>query len=95
MGRRREYDPEFRTAAVLAVRTSGQSVRQIALDLGVSNQILGVWLRQFEAADSAPLGAAEPQELVELRRRVRTLEAERNILKKAAAFFAQESDRTP
>jgi transposase len=94
MGRRREYTPEFRAAAVQMVRTSGQSIRQVALNLGVSNQMLGVWLRQFEAADSEPLAAAERQELVELRRRVRSLEAERDILKKAAAFFAQESDRT-
>lgn len=95
MGRRREYTPEFRAAAVQMVKTSGQSVRQVAMNLGISNQNLGVWLRQFEAADSAPLAAAERQELVELRRRVRTLEAERDILKKAAAFFAQEGDRTP
>ncbi len=95
MGRRREYTQEFRAAAVQMVRTSGQSVRQVALNLGISNQSLGLWLRQFEAADSEPLAAAERQELVELRRRVRTLEAERDILKKAAAFFAQEGDRTP
>lgn len=94
MVKRREYPPEFRAAAVQMVRTSGQSVRQVALNLGISNQNLGLWLRQFEAADSAPLAAAERQELVELRRRVRTLEAERDILKKAAAFFAQENDRT-
>lgn len=93
MAKRREYSPEFRAAAVQMVRTSGQSVRQVALNLGISNQNLGIWLRQFEAADSAPLAAAERQELVELRRRVRTLEAEREILKKAAAFFAQENDR--
>ena len=94
MGRRREYTPEFRAAAVQMVRTSGQSIRRVALDLGISNQVLGVWLRQFEAADSEPLAAAERQELLELRRRVRSLEMERDILKKAAAFFAQESDRT-
>lgn len=94
MGKRREYSPEFRAAAVQMVRTSGQSIRQVALNLGISNQVLGLWVRQFEAADSSPLAAAERQELVELRRRVRTLEAERDILKKAAAFFAQENDRT-
>ena len=94
MGRRREYTPEFRAAAVQMVRTSGQSIRQVALDLGISDQVLGVWLRRFEAADSEPLAAAERQELLELRRRVRSLEMERDILKKAAAFFAQESDRT-
>lgn len=94
MGKRREYSPEFRAAAVQMVRTSGQSIRQVAMNLGISNQNLGIWLRQFEAADSDPLAAAERQELVELRRRVRTLEAERDILKKAAAFFAQENDRS-
>lgn len=66
MGKRREYNPEFRAAAVQMVRTSGQSVRQAAFDLGVSNQMLGVWLQQFEAADTEPLAAADRQELVEL-----------------------------
>lgn len=63
------------------------SVRQVALNLGISNQNLGIWLRQFEAADSEPLAAAERQELVELRRRVRTLEAERDILKEGSGLL--------
>jgi transposase len=83
MRKNREYSPEFRAAAVEMVRTSGESIRQVALNLGISNQILGDWLRHFEAADSRPLDAAERQELLELRRRVHTLEAELDILVEA------------
>jgi transposase-like protein len=49
-----EYTPEFRAAAVEMVRTSGESIRQVALNLGISNQIPGDWLRHFQAADSRP-----------------------------------------
>ncbi len=52
MGRRRECTPAFRAAAVQMVRTSGQSIRQVALNLGISNQSLVLWLRQFEVADA-------------------------------------------
>ena len=93
MAGQRRYTQEFKSEAVRLARTSGQSIRQVALDLGVSNEALGVWLREARAAED-PLTADERQELVELRRRVRTLETEREILKKAAAFFASETDRT-
>lgn len=93
MARQRRYSEEFKIEAVRLARTSGQSIRQVALDLGVSNETLGVWLRESRAAEG-PLKADERAELSELRRRVRVLETEREILKKAAAFFAQETDRT-
>ena len=93
--RRREYTPEFRAEAVRLAGTSGKSLRQVAMDLGVSNETLGVWVREDrDRAVATPLGAEERAELVELRRRVKTLETEREILKKAAAFFASETDRT-
>ena len=81
MAGQRRYTQEFKSEAVRLARTSGQSIRQVALDLGVSNEALGVWLREARAAED-PLTADERQELVELRRRVRTLETEREILKK-------------
>ena len=95
MGRPKKYSDEFRAEAVRLARTSGQSIRQVAVELGISNQTLGSWLREEAATDrSGPLTAAERSELLALRRRVRVLETEREILKKAAAFFAQESDRS-
>jgi transposase len=96
LGKQRRYTEEFKAQAVQLARTSGQSLRQTALDLGIANQTLGVWIREgHDGRPSAgPSTDAERAELVELRRRVKVLETEREILRKAAAFFAQETERT-
>ena len=95
MRRHRHYSEEFRAEAVRLAETSGQSVRQVALDLGIANESLGRWIRQaHERPPGTPLAAEERAELDELRRRVKTLETEREILRKAAVFFAQETERT-
>ena len=88
------YTPEFRREAVELVRTSGKPVREIARDLGCSSESLRLWLKQtrIEAGEQQGLTSDERAELRELRRKVRTLEQEREILKKAAAFFARESE---
>ncbi len=89
------YPPEFRAEAVRLVRTSGKLVREIAQDLGVSEQALRNWLRQADLDDGYRddgLTSSEQEELRSLRRKVRVLEEEREILKKAAAFFARETD---
>ena len=92
---RRQYSPEFKSEAVKLARTSGGSLRQVALGLGISNETLGVWVREDqERAVATPLAADERAELVRLRRENRTLRTEREILKKAAAFFASETERT-
>ena len=92
---RRPYPDEFKTEAVKLARSSGRSIRQVAMELGVSNETLGAWVREDqERAVATPLAAEERAELLELRRRVKVLETEREILKKAAAFFASETDRT-
>jgi transposase len=95
LGKQRRYTEEFKTEAVRLARTSSQSIRQTALDLGVSNQTLGTWIREGHAGPGVgPLTTDERAELAELRRRVKVLETEREILRKAAAFFAQETERT-
>ena len=96
MGRKHHhYSEEFRAEAVRMAETSGFSIRQAALDLGIANQTLGVWIRAaHERPAGTPLAADERAELEELRRRVKVLETEREILRKAAAFFAQETERT-
>jgi transposase len=89
------YSAEFRAEAVRLAETSGQSIRQVALDLGISNESLRRWIAHaHERPAGTPLAADERSELVELRRRVKVLEIEREILRKAAAFFAQETERT-
>jgi transposase len=91
------YPTEFRAEAVRLVRQPGMTIRGIARDLGISPGSLLGWLRQSdidEGRTTEGLTSEERAELVGLRRRVAMLEEEREILKKAAAFFARETERT-
>jgi transposase len=90
------YPAEFRAEAVRLARQPGHTIRGVARDLGVSNETLRLWIRQaaIDHGQAAGLTTDERAELAHLRRRVRTLETEREILKKAAAFFARETDAT-
>jgi transposase len=88
------YPDEFRREAVGLLR-SGRSIPDVAESLGVSQQTLRNWSKQ-EQADRGErqdtLSSAEREELRELRKRVRRLEQERDILKRATALFARETE---
>lgn len=90
------YPPEFRAEAVQLLKDSGRSLKQVANDLGICIDTLRNWVRQAEvdAGQREGLTTSERDELQQLRRDNRILREEREILKKAAAFFAKENDRT-
>jgi transposase len=92
------YPPEFRAEAVRLIRSSGKPLSQISKDLGVSEQSLRVWIKQADLDEGRRddgLTTNELEELRRLRRENRVLREEREILKKAAAFFARETDQRP
>lgn len=89
------YPPEFRAEAVLLVRSGARSIVEVAHDLGIAEQTLHHWLRQADLDAGRRhdgLTTAERDELSRLRRENRILRQERDILKKAAAYFARETD---
>ncbi len=97
MGRTRPpYPPEFRREALRLLRSGVRSAKQLAAELGCSEQTLHNWRRQEEADRGERqdlLSSEERTRLRELERENRVLRQEREILKRAAAFFIRESDR--
>jgi transposase len=93
--KRRKYTAEYQTEAVRQVKVGDRPLAQVARDLGLSMQTLWNWVYRkkvdSEKAESGELTPTEREELRELRRRVARLEEEREILKKATAFFAKEN----
>jgi transposase-like protein len=88
---RRKFSSEFKQEAVALIQRSGQSANQVAKELGVSQTALSRWVRGATRSASGPNGFQATEELKALRREVERLRMERDILKKAAAFFANES----
>ena len=92
-GKRRKYTDEYRAEAVRLVVEEGYSVAEAARNLGINANMLGRWKQELTADQTQRRQAAdEKAELRRLREEVRRLKMEREILKKATAFFAKESD---
>jgi transposase len=94
MGNGNRPTPEFRREAVRLALTSGRTRREIAEDLGIGLSTLTRWLsqeRDIREPSEAPIDL--DAELKRLRRENAVLKQERDILKKAAAFFAREGNR--
>jgi transposase len=95
MARTSRFSREFREEATRLARLPGHTLRSVGADLGVSHETIRRWVEQFEAQASPRERAAldDHTEVVALRRRVRVLEEEREILVKASAFLARETRR--
>ena len=101
LGRPSKYTEEFRRDAVDLVRSSGRPINQVARELGMSHETLRNWVRAAErqtgagsVADGSGLSVADKDaEIARLRRENAELRPEKEILRKAAAYFAKEMDR--
>lgn len=98
MGRPSKYPPEFRREAVELVKTSDRPRVEIARSLGISDSTLANWMNDereavTRAADPNGLSETERDELRRLRKEVMELRTDREVLRKAAAYFARETTR--
>ena len=89
---RRRHSDEFKREAVKLVTEQGLSVAQAARDLDVNENLLRRWKRKFADESEESLSESEQMELARLREENRRLRMEREILKKATAFFANEKN---
>ena len=91
---RREYSEEFRLEAVKLAKRGEVPVSEIARDLGIHDSVLYRWIRKHDGKSKPKvadgLSRDEGSELARLRREVRRLETEREILKKAVGIFSEE-----
>lgn len=90
------YAPEFRSEAVQLLRSGSRTLAGLSKDLGVTEQTLRNWRKQAEINDGKREGLTtdERAELRRVRQENRVLREERDILKKAAAFFVRETSRS-
>ena len=88
----RKHTNEFKLESVRLAEREGMSAAQVARDLGISDSVLYDWIKKFgTSSEGSPLTPDEREELMRLRRELRIVKEERDILKKATAFFAKES----
>ena len=92
---RRSFTPEFKAEAVRLCQVGDRTIVQVAADLDLTESALRQWVDRAEQTAQPPVAGAltsdEREELMRLRRDNKRLQMERDILKKATAFFAKES----
>ncbi len=89
---RRKFTDEFKAETVKLIRTSGRTVGSVARELNIGETVVRRWVQQAEASGSADtLSPDERAELKRLRKENQELRMEKEILRKATAFFAKES----
>jgi len=89
----KKFPEEFQRDVVAVARRGGSTRAEVAADFGISESTLKRWLAQADIDDGIKDGltSAEQNELVQLRRRMRRLEMENEILRRAVAYFAAET----
>ena len=93
---RRFFPPEYKAEVVELIRSAGKTAGQVARELDLTETAVRQWVKQADldvGRRTDGLTTAERDELRQLRREVRDLREEREILRKAAVFFARETDR--
>ena len=92
---RRKFTKEFKAETISLIRSSGKAMTQICRELGLADSTVSRWLAQAEidAGQRVGLTTEEQQEVALLRRELRVVREERDILAKAIAFFAKEPTR--
>ena len=91
---RRSFSPEFKSEVVALVNTNGKSVGTVARELDLTETAVRAWVKQAEldaGTRNDGLTTAEREEMAQLRKELRETREERDILKRAVAFFARET----
>ena len=93
---RRYFSPEFKAETIELLRSSGKSIPEVCRELDLTETTVRNWVRQakVDAGETDGVSSDEREELRRLRAENKTLRMERDLLKKAAAFFAKDSDPT-
>ena len=91
---RRKFSDEFKRDAVEIVRSSDKSIAQVARELGIYDSTLGNWVKQDEIdrGERDGVSTSDREEVAELRRENARLRMERELLKRAVAFWVKESN---
>jgi transposase len=90
--KRPRYSPEFKAEALRLIAETDEPIKKIARELGVASKTLHEWMQAARPEPRDPLTEDERSELERLRREVMKVRMERDILKKATAFFAKQSE---